>query len=77
MLNMNMHTNTINPTVNHIFHGFGMNLQQAFANLRRRVEAHLEERRIRAELESMSERERQEIDVTRGNTAWTAMGINN
>ena len=75
MLNMNM--NTINPTVNHIFHGFGMNLQQAFANLRHRVEAHLEERRIRAELESMSERERQEIDVTRGNAAWTAKGINN
>jgi len=68
----NMNTNTISPTVDHLFHGFGINLQQAFANLRQRIEAHLEGRRIRAELESMSDRERLEIDVTRGNTAWTS-----
>ncbi len=65
--------NTITPTANHVFHAFGMNLQQSLANLRNRVEAHLEGRRLRAELDSMSERERQEIDVTCGNTAWTAL----
>lgn len=64
--------NTITPTANHVFHTFGLNLQQSFANLRNRVEAHLEARRLRAELDSMSERERQEIDVTLGNTAWAA-----
>ena len=62
--------NTISPTVNHVFHAFGMNFQNTFANLRHRIEGHLETRRLRAELEFMSERERQEIDVTRGNTAW-------
>jgi ElaB/YqjD/DUF883 family membrane-anchored ribosome-binding protein len=65
--------NTITPTLNHVFHGFGMNLQQSLANLRHRIEAHLEARRISAELDSMSERERQEIDVTAGNIAWTAL----
>ena len=65
--------NTITPTANHVFHAFGMNLQQNLANLRDRVEAHLEARRLRAELDSMSDRERQEIDVTGGNTAWTAL----
>jgi ElaB/YqjD/DUF883 family membrane-anchored ribosome-binding protein len=69
--------NTITPTANHIFHGFGMSLQQSLANLRDRVEAHLEARRIRAELDSMSERERQEIDVTAGNTAWAALDRRN
>jgi hypothetical protein len=37
-----------------------------------RIEAHLETRRLRAEMDAMSERERQEIDVTLGNTAWAA-----
>ena len=69
--------NTITPTVNHIFHGFGMNLQQSLANLRDRVEAHLEARRLRAELDGMSERERQEIDVTAGNIAWAALDSRN
>ena len=55
----------------------GINFQQSLANLRHRVEARLEERRIRAELDSMSERERQEIDVTRGNTAWAALDVRN
>ncbi|GEO42259.1 hypothetical protein GGE65_004637 [Skermanella aerolata] len=64
--------NTISPTVNHVFHAFGMNFQNTFANLRHRIEGHLETRRLRAELEFMSERERQEIDVTLGNTAWAA-----
>ena len=62
--------NTMTPAANHFFHGFGFNFQQSLANLRHRIEARLEERRIRAELDNMSERERQEIDVTRGNTAW-------
>jgi len=62
--------NTISPTVNHVFHAFGMNFQNTLANLRSRIEGHLETRRLRAELEFMSERERQEIDVTLGNTAW-------
>jgi hypothetical protein len=61
--------NTISPTVNHVFHAFGMNFQHALATLFHRIEAHLEARRLRAELETMSERERQEIDVTLGNTA--------
>lgn len=61
--------NTITPTVNHVFHSFGMNFQHALANLLHRIEAHLETRRLRAELDAMSERERQEIDVTLGNTA--------
>ena len=65
--------NTITPTLNDVFHGFGMNLQQSLANLRHRIEAHLKARRISAELDSMSERERQEIDVTAGNTAWAAL----
>jgi hypothetical protein len=69
--------NTITPTVNYIFHGFGMNLQQSLANLRDRVEAHLEGRRLRAELDGMSERERQEIDVTAGNIAWVALDSRN
>jgi|SoiMethySBSTD1v2_1073268.scaffolds.fasta_scaffold1821825_1 ElaB/YqjD/DUF883 family membrane-anchored ribosome-binding protein len=69
--------NTITPTANHVFHGFGINVQQSLANLRHRVEAHLEERRIRAELDTMSERERQEIDVTAGNTAWAALDRRN
>jgi hypothetical protein len=69
--------NTITPTANHIFHGFGMSLQQILANLRDHVEARLEARRIRAELDSMSERERQEIDVTGGNTAWAALDSRN
>jgi len=64
--------NTITPTVNHVFHAFGMNFQHMLANLRHRIEAHLETRRLRAELDAMSERERQEIDVTLGNTAWAA-----
>ena len=34
----------------------GINFQQSLANLRHRVEAHLEERRIRAQLDTMSER---------------------
>jgi len=62
--------NTMTPTANHLFHGFGFNFQRSLANLRHRIEARLEERRIRAELDSMSERERQEIDVTCGNNAW-------
>ena len=37
--------NTITPTANHIFHGFGINFQQSLANLRHRIEARLEERR--------------------------------
>jgi ElaB/YqjD/DUF883 family membrane-anchored ribosome-binding protein len=65
--------NTITPTANHVFHAFGLNLQESFANLRHRIEAHLEVRRLRAELDNMSERERQEIDVTAGNTAWIAL----
>jgi hypothetical protein len=69
--------NTITPTVNHIFHGFGMNLQQSLANLRDRVETHLEARRLLAELDGMSERERQEIDVTAGNIAWAALDSRN
>jgi hypothetical protein len=64
--------NTISPTVNHVFHAFGMNLQNTFANLCSRIESHLETRRLRAEWDAMSERERQEIDVTLGNTAWAA-----
>jgi uncharacterized protein YjiS (DUF1127 family) len=67
MLNMN----TIQPSISHLFHAFGMNLVEGFANWRHRIETHLEERRLRAELESMSERERLEIDVTAGNNAWT------
>jgi hypothetical protein len=62
--------NTITPTVNHVFHAFGMNFQHLLANLCHRIEAHLETRRLRAELDTRSERERQEIDVTLGNTAW-------
>ena len=69
--------NTITPTANHVFHGFGINFQQSLANLRHRIEARLEERRIRAELDSMSERERQEIDVTAGNIAWAALDRRN
>ena len=61
--------NTISPTVNHVFHAFGMKFQSTLANLCHRIEAHLETRRLRAELDTMSERERQEIDVTLGNTA--------
>jgi ElaB/YqjD/DUF883 family membrane-anchored ribosome-binding protein len=64
--------NTITPTANHVFHAFGMNFQETLANLRNRIEAHLEIRRLRAEMDAMSERERQEIDVTLGNTAWAA-----
>jgi uncharacterized protein YjiS (DUF1127 family) len=63
--------NTIQPTLSHLFHAFGMNLSEGIANWRHRVEARLEERRIRAELDAMSDRERQEIDVTAGNNAWT------
>ena len=44
--------NTITPTANHVFHAFGMNFQQSLANLRHRVEAHLEARRLRAELDA-------------------------
>jgi ElaB/YqjD/DUF883 family membrane-anchored ribosome-binding protein len=62
--------NTITPTVNHVFRAFGMNFRHTLANLRDRIEAHLETRRLRAELDAMSERERQEIDVTLGNTTW-------
>jgi ElaB/YqjD/DUF883 family membrane-anchored ribosome-binding protein len=69
--------NTISPTVNHVFHAFGMNFQHTLANLRDRIEAHLETRRLRAELDAMSERERQEIDVTGGNTAWAALDSRN
>jgi len=64
--------NTITSTVNHVFHAFGMNFQNMLANLSHRIETHLETRRQRAELDAMTERERQEIDVTLGNTAWGA-----
>jgi len=63
--------NTIQPTLSHLFHEFAMNLSNGIANWRHLVDARLEERRIRAELDAMSDRERQEIDVTAGNNAWT------
>ena len=38
--------NTITPTVNHVFHAFGMKFQSTLANLCHRIEAHLETRRL-------------------------------
>jgi len=74
MLNMNM--NTIQPTISNLFEILGMDLSEGFAAWRHNIEMRRQERRVRAELESMNERERQEIDVTCGNTAWIASSRN-
>ncbi|WP_158045611.1 hypothetical protein [Skermanella pratensis] len=40
-----------------------------------RVEARLEQRRLQAELDSLSPRDRQDIDVTSGNLSWAAAAL--
>lgn len=50
-------------------------LADAVGNWFRRAEAQLERRRLQAELDALSPRDRQEIDVTSGNLSWAAAAL--
>lgn len=63
-------TNLTTPTLSTLAQALGHYLAEELANWRRRAEVRRMERRLEAELAAMTPRERQEIDVTRGNAAW-------
>jgi uncharacterized protein YjiS (DUF1127 family) len=71
MLNMNV----THPTVAGFFHTVSQHCVEGFANWRHRAAARREERRARAELDALSPRDLQEIDVTRGNLAWSSEAL--
>jgi hypothetical protein len=65
------------PTFSTLAQALGLYPAEELANWRRRAEARRLERRLEAELAAMTPRERQEIDITRGNAAWAELARTN
>ncbi|QQP92044.1 hypothetical protein IGS68_12925 [Skermanella sp. TT6] len=57
------------------FHAARRMLANTVAGWLHRAEARLEQRRLQAELDSLSRRDRQDIDVTSGNLSWAAAAL--
>ncbi|EWY42360.1 hypothetical protein N825_20075 [Skermanella stibiiresistens SB22] len=67
--------NVTQPSFAGFFHSVSQHCAEGFANWRHRAAARREERRARAEFDALSPRDLQEIDVTRGNLAWSSEAL--
>ncbi|UEM23833.1 hypothetical protein JL100_014170 [Skermanella mucosa] len=67
--------NVTQPIHTGFFHAARRILANTVAGWFHRAEAHLEQRRLQAELDSLSPRDRQDVDVTSGNLSWAAAAL--
>jgi uncharacterized protein YjiS (DUF1127 family) len=67
-------TTPTTPTLSGLAHALQQHVAETLAAWRQRAETRRAAQRLQAELDSMTSRERQDIDVTRANTDWAEYG---